>query len=370
MATTELRFNPIALTLAREAREMTQAELSEASSITQGTLSKIENGQIDPSAECIVRLATALRYTEKFFVRHIEYRNLPITFYRKRARVKSRTVRAVRARTQIVREQLRILLRSADIPELRIPMIDSREHRSDIESIAQEVRTHLHLPPGPIDNLTATLENAGVLVSRCDFGTTQIDALSVYEPGDLPPVLFVNPEAPGDRLRFSLAHELGHLVLHHHLAAPPEHVHTEDEADRFAGEFLMPRRDIRSHFAGRIDLAMLARLKKHWRVSIQALIIRARTIGRIGERYQRMLFAQLSSQGMRKQEPVVIPREEPSLMAELVDFYVDNLGYSFPELADALCIEVQELREMFCPERKILTLVAPPGRSRRSLGIQ
>ncbi len=85
-----------------------------------------------------------------------------------------------------------------------------------------------YLPSGPVSSMMECLERAGCIVMMCDMAEAKIDAASYQVPG-LPPVIFVNDALSGDRLRFTLAHELGHLILHRY--PKPE---MEREADTFA----------------------------------------------------------------------------------------------------------------------------------------
>jgi len=337
--------NPAMVTFAREMREVKQDDLAADLGISQGTLSKIENGQFPITPDVVTKLAAALNYPESFFFQDCKYWNLPVTFYRKRARVPANAIRAVRAKACFLRLQMQILLRSLDIPTLRIPLINPEEWHGDVEAVARELRMQLNLPPGPVDNVTRTLEDAGVVVTRCDFGSNQIDALSICEPDGLPPLILVNPNSSGDRLRFSLCHELGHVILHHHLPTSVD-VDTEGQADRFAAEFLMPKADIRGHLSARLNLERFVQLKAHWKVSIQALIRRARSLGRISDRYERTLYSTLSRYGYRKNEPGPIPPEEPGLFRELIEFHLSNLGYSRNELARALHVHPSDFRAL------------------------
>src|SRR5262249_5947367 len=141
-------------------------------------------------------------------------KNLPLPFYRKRIRVPKKVERAVRASMNLRRFELGKLLRSVELPEVHIPLLTSDEYRGDMDRIAAELRTRWHLRPGPIENVTELLESVGVLILPFDFGTNQIDGLSVYEPDDdLPPVIMMNPTLPGDRWRHTLVHELAHIIL-------------------------------------------------------------------------------------------------------------------------------------------------------------
>ena len=81
------------------------------------------------------------------------------------------------------------------------------------EKIATLVRQMWNLLPGPIGNLTRAIEAAGGLVLKCDFGTSKLDAFAQW-PSGMPPLFFVNKSAPADRYRYTLAHEIGHIVMH------------------------------------------------------------------------------------------------------------------------------------------------------------
>ena len=99
------------------------------------------------------------------------------------------------------------------------------------------------LPSGPIPNMVDLLKSNGGIVIPCDFGTDLIDAMSQRIDG-LPVLFFVNVHAPADRLRHTLAHELGHMLLHTIAVKSDEEM--ENEADAFAGAFLLPAAEIKS----------------------------------------------------------------------------------------------------------------------------
>ena len=126
------------------------------------------------------------------------------------------------------------------------------------------------MPRGPISNLVEIIKTAGGIVNLVRFGTHLLDGLSFRGEG-LPPLFFMNKDVPGDRFRFSLAHGVGHMVMH---AVPDEDAKMEDEAHRFAAAFLMPATDIKPYLVG-AKISTLGRVKAYWKVSIKALIKRA-----------------------------------------------------------------------------------------------
>lgn len=332
-------LNPQMLALARELRGLTQSALAKDAGVTQSALSKAEAGLLDLSEELLGRISAAVRLPVEFFRAEYQYRSLPLAF-RRRITVAAGEVRQVIARANAVRFQFAQLLKSVDVPELRVPMLDLRDYKGDVSEVAKDLRRVWPLPDGPVPNLMALLESAGVFILEFDFGTRKIDALAAFDADDdLPPLILVNPAAPADRVRFSLAHELGHLVLHHHLVlAGPQ---CEDEADEFASEFLMPAREIRAHLL-RLTLERAASLKPYWRVSMAALIMRAAQLGAISDMAKRSLFTRLSQLGYRLHEPVEIPRESPSLFRQVIEVHVQKLGYSENELVELLKMSVED----------------------------
>jgi Zn-dependent peptidase ImmA (M78 family) len=146
-----------------------------------------------------------------------------------------------------------------------------------------------------------------------------------------------------DRERFTLAHELGHLIMHD-LPTPPDNA--EREADAFASEFLMPAAEIGPQLAG-IDLAKAANLKRHWKTAMSALIRRARDLGRIDERRYTSLNVQLSQKGWRKVEPVQIEHEQPTLIPKMIKVHHDIHDYDVAVLARLTGLSVAEYSERF-----------------------
>ena len=133
-----------------------------------------------------------------------------------------------------------------------------------------------------------------------------------------------------------LAHELGHLIMH--IEKTPRSVETvEDEADIFASEFLMPENEI-APLLHELDLPVLAQLKRRWRVSMRALIRRAKDVGAINQDAYRRFQILFSKKGYNKNEPVMLPVEQPTLLSETLDLYKSELGYSDYDLMQIMRI--------------------------------
>jgi Zn-dependent peptidase ImmA (M78 family) len=331
------KFNPEMLILARGAQGMSQREVARRMGWSQGKGSKVENGLIDLTLDEVERL-TFLNYPIEFYYNSetTEGFGSCCTFHRKRITTPIKSLEQLHDQINIRRIQVARLLRSAKLPQPSFPRLDIDEFES-AERIAQLLRATWQLPRGRIRSLVEVIENAGGIIVQCDFPTPKIDAVS-QRPRQLPPIFFLNRSKPVDRWRMSLAHELGHMVMHS--VAPTENA--EAEADDFASAFLLPdseelRRDLRN-----IDIRKAAALKLKWRVSMQALIVRAQKLGLITKERYTSLFVRLSQLGYRKHEPHELEEERPMRLRELIDLHLKDLGYSESDLAKAmLCSDAQ-----------------------------
>ena len=150
----------------------------------------------------------------------------------------------------------------------------------------------------PVQSVTEAIENAGGIVMRMEFGTRQADAISEWIPGN-PPLFLVNADAgiPGDRLRLTLAHELAHVIMHRF---PNQNM--ESEANSFAAEFLMPRKQIKGSLYN-LNLAKLVQLKRTWKVSMAALVERAYALKTMTENQRRYFYINMARRGYKMHEP-------------------------------------------------------------------
>ncbi len=338
-----LEINADMLTLARESRGMTQAELARSSGVSQANISKYEAKVFRVHEEHLENIANTLRYPVEFFFL-AEQRfgfGSSCTYHRRRQTMPVRDLNTVLARTNILRMRIKILLRGAELEcDNDFPRLDLNDYDGNVEQIAGILRSMWRIPSGPVTNLVAAIECAGGIVFRCPFGTRKVDAISQWIPG-LPPIFFVNSEIPGDRLRFTLAHELGHIIMHR-----IDSENSEVEADRFASEFLMPAKDIGPDLSS-VNLPKLTRLKPYWKASIAALIRRAHDLGKITDRQYRSLNEMMSRSGYRMSEPAPIAVEEPTLLREIIRVHRQDHGYSVEELGRLLLMGEDEMREDF-----------------------
>lgn len=343
------KFNPDMLRLARDAREATQEDLAAWSGVTQALISKIENRLTTPSADVVEKIASALRLPIPFFMQEERAIGFPPFHYRKRVRLGAKPLARIGAWINIRRQHIAKLLRSYEFKsEKPIPQYDLDETGLTPEQIAERLRGYWLLPHGPIENMVEIIENAGGIVVPCRFDTNLLDAVS-FRSVDLPPLLFMNRDMPGDRFRFSLAHELGHIVMHN---VPGDDQEMEAEADRFAASFLMPATDIRPYFK-EMKISSIGRLKPYWKVSIKALIKRAYDLKLMTDHQYKMLNIQYNAAFKQGETPFEFPQEQPSALKGAVRYHLENLGYSFQELAALLCLGEDDMQVVYIDGAKL-----------------
>lgn len=324
------------LRIARQRKGFQQGEAADRLGVAQATLSRSENGIVEPSEDLIERAVSVYGLPRSFFFQPDTVYGAPVSvhpMWRKKTSVPAKEMDRLVADLNIRIMHLRRLLEAAEVdPGLGVPQLDVDDY-GDPEAIAGIVRAHWKVPPGPIANLTAHVEAAGVVVVHSNLGQSSVSGVTFAVPG-LPPLIILNSDQPADRLRFTLAHELGHLVMHR-FPTP----NMEDEANAFAGALLMPAKDIRPYFVGRrVDFALLAALKPEWKVAMQSLLMRARALGAVTPNQERYLWQQFSMRKMRLREPPELdfPAERPEAVSRLFQLHTGALGYTLGDLEAVL----------------------------------
>jgi len=335
------------LAVAREARGLTQSQLAERSGVPQGTLSKAEHGLLTLSEERLAALADVLDFPLDLLLWDDEVYGFGSSgfYHRKQKSLPQTRLREIQATFNLVRMRARRLSSGLDITHKnRFKPLDLDDYGSP-EEAARAVRAMWSVPMGPVKDVCRLIENAGGVVVRTDFGTPKISAISQWVPGEHP-IFVTNIGNPPDRERFTLVHEIAHVLLHD---TPREEKEGEKEADRFASELLMPAAEIAPHLAGGIDLAKAAQLKPFWRVSMGALIRRAKDLGYINDSRYKSLNVQMSQKGWMRREPVAIEPDRPRFLDQVIAAQLDN-GYDADELAKVVGLTTDEFRHTYLPD--------------------
>lgn len=333
----ETRFNYQMLELARSSRGITQKELANLINRTQAAVSQWEHNLREPNEEDISLLSDALNYPKSFFYQQeIDVYLPPVQgHYRKKAALKAVSRTQLESHFRLLGGWVNKLQDAIEVEDGIASPDFSDDDLSDStpEDLARRLRAKWRVPNGPIRSLTTLLENHKIVVAKTWMFNENVDGYSFHTNSGMP-VIYVNREMSIDRMRFSIAHELGHLVMHSD-CLPDEA--REKEAHRFAAEFLMPSHDIHDQLINlRIDGLMS--LKARWGSSMTALVRRSRDLGLLNEdRYKGMLIG-LSP--YRKKEPVDLTKhgfvEQPQLLTLMMRYHLDEVGMTTTQIRDML----------------------------------
>lgn len=334
--------------LAREYRALTQKELAEAVGVKQPQIAMLEGGVPGAASYATIKaISDALRFPIEFFAQ-AEHRlgfGSSSVYYRKMASITAADRKAISSITNLARIGLKTLLDAVDVEaDLDLPKIDLDDVDGAPARAASIVRAAWSLPDGPIANLSSLIERAGVVIVEIDFGIRGISGTGM-RLANMPPIIFINSALPPDRYRFTLAHEIAHLVLHD---TPRETM--EDEADEFASELLMQKMEFHvsvSQFGNRPTLRNLIALKPYWKVAISAMILRLASLDIISSDYKRSLFIQMSNLKMRLDEPQPFPRELPTLFAKIIKAALGDLPADRDSMARILKLPSDVFTRLF-----------------------
>ena len=318
-------FDGSRLTLARHLAGLRKSDLAGLVDKSATAVAAWESGAKRPTAATVGQLALSLSVDPGFFAARPDDIAALSTMPH---------FRSLRSTSQLARDQafaygqLAVAIASSmekhvEFPDVDVPSVPVTVGPVDDdgpERAAQELRDRWEIGPGPVGHLLRLLEYHGVLVVFSAPQTAAVDAYSF--DSRLRPVVVLNPiKRDYYRQRFDVAHELGHLIMHGD--AEPGGRIVEEQAHRFASELLLPSAEIRellpATMGGNVWVS-LAKLKEQWGVSMQALLYRARRLGRLGDVSYRNAMATISARGWRRDEPGLITAiEQPSLLAKAVE---------------------------------------------------
>jgi Zn-dependent peptidase ImmA (M78 family)/DNA-binding XRE family transcriptional regulator len=348
-------FNPNRLSLARERRGYTKAELARRARVDTRSITAYEAGEREPSQDTLRTLAHTLAFPiEFFFGEDLERLDMGGVSFRSMSKMTAGQRDMALAQGALALSFSNWIEHRFELPEPAIPDLGYEEP----EAAAESLRTLWGLGQLRIRNIVHLLESKGIRVFSLGVEAREVDAFS-FRKGSLP-FVFLNSFKSAERSRFDAAHELGHLVLHGH--ASPNGRQAEFEADRFAAAFLMPRASLLAEAPKSPTMNALLALKSSWAVSVVALARRLHEIGGMRDWHYRSVCIQIAKRGYRISEPNECPRERSAALPQILRNLYEEDGLSLAGIARNLSIPASELEQMLFG--LVMTTVA--GGRRRS----
>ena len=329
---------------AREYRGLSQTALAKnIKGLSQSNLSKFEKGLGTLSNEVIDRIIEHLEFPRGFYEKRI-YNVVENAHYRTKSITKGNRME-LEYSSKIIGYIIDEMSDAVEFPDTKIKQIDIEDGYTPFE-IASFTRRFMGLTDEPVKDIFTLLENYGIIVVEIEDSTDLFDGVSFpTDKGYY--VVVINKNFSNDRKRFTLAHELGHIIMH---ISPtfiiPNYRDKEAEAHQFASEFLMPSDHIRSSLRS-LKLSSLGELKRYWLTSMASIIRRAYDLELITKEKYSNFYIELSRRGYRKNEPINVYIDKPTLFNQAYLLHKNELNYSDSDLAESFGLSIDIIDKFF-----------------------
>ncbi len=323
---------------AREARAMSMEDLAISIGVTRQSISKYEHGIVKPSPEMLKAISYSLDFPSEFFYKEDIETNAGSSplFFRSKSGISKKIKTACKYQIKWTDDIKKQLEKYVDFVELDVLTI-SKEYEDltfeEVEELALTIRENWEINDDPINDLIGLLENKGIIVAQ--FATNSycafkgIDAFSCWKNGT-PYILYHPLQKSAVRTRFSILHELGHLIMHSSIEENNSEkkivVDLADmQADRFAAAFLLPPtsfpKDIRS-----TSLTSLEIVKQKWGAAMSTIIKRCETLELLTDSQINYLKRQMTTQKYWYKEPLddILTIAEPEMIRDAIYLLIDN----------------------------------------------
>lgn len=332
-------INQKMISIARESREIDNREMAELLNVNTSTISRWENESVNVSKETLEAISDNLKYPISFF--HQKGEAIPLALsYRKRHVVAAKLMHQIEANINIARLNIETLLDNIKLKEPNLPVLDVAKYGTP-EECAKQLKKIWKVEKGVVNNIVELLEENNIALLNLDFKTERVDGRCTIAKGKYP-IIVTNKSLLGDRQRFTLAYQLGHLVMHLY-TNPKFDKDLSHEANMFAAEFLMPEKEIKKDLED-LNLAKLGDLKLKWKVSMQALLYRAADLEVITANQKMYILSQLNAMNLRRREPVEldVKIEQYKMVRDLITTYRTKQKLSVPKMAAFLHLNVDD----------------------------
>lgn len=331
---------------ARKMRGMSLDSLSHAigNAVTRQAISKYEQGRAIPNSKTLLALASALGVKIDFLFRPYAVEVSQIDF-RKKAKCSDAKCESLKERVQEEMERyLEIEQMCGSINRFTLVKQDARSV-SDVPRIAADVRAAFKLGSDGISNVIEVLENNGVKVVEIEEADS-VDGLCGYV-NDTIPIIMVNSRFSPERKRFTVLHELGHLIMNFPDSMDGKEV--ESICNAFANEMLLPHSELIDRIGtARHDISMaeLTDIQKLFGISIDAIMYRLHQQGVISaNRFKTFNIKKNTDKGFKDSvQKSRIPQEHSGRFARMVYRALADEAISISKAASLLNTSVDKVQ--------------------------
>ncbi len=345
------------------------SELADLVDVSKQAISQYETGKTKPTDGILNQIASVLRYSVDFFRKPVPANTSMASgvFFRSKRTARQKDLKSAEMKIEILREIDNYLSQYIDFPVVNFPRVDYDYNGIEpigndiIENYAMQLRAFWNLGNGPINNLMNVVQRNGIVVSSTKLKLQKLDGLSEWY-NNTPYIFMSRDKDTNCRIRFGIAHEIGHLLMHAGNIPPDDitkdavHKKLEDEANRFAGAFLLPKDSFQNDvFKTSID--HFIQLKAKWKVSLSAMIYRCNTLEFLTVSQLKYLNDQMTQRVYWHHEPLdnEMPIEKPFAHKQAVKLLLENDIIQPIDFVNAIGCLPEELEDYCCLEKGTLT---------------
>ena len=331
-------------------RLLKNLSLKEAGSLlnmSAPAISKYEKGDIHPDSKKLIEFANAYNVKVLDLLKTYDSPKMEFNSFRKRKRLQGENLELLK---EIIQNKVSDYLKVIELNEIKTKKNKIKKYicnnETDAELAAENFRNNYKLSINqPIPDLINVLENIGILIIEIDNSTekfSDFDGLSEIVK-DVPLIVLLN-NIDGERQRFTIAHELGHLILN----IKNKNLNAEKMCNKFASNLLMPKEAVINEFGisrNNISFYELRAFKSEYKVSMAAILYRLKELNIISEYLYKKINISFSSKGYKKHEPDPIKPEKSYQFKRLVHkLEVDNI-ISLNKACELLGITIDEYND-------------------------
>lgn len=274
--------------------------------LSRQALHRYEKGEVMPDSEKINMLSKALNVNTDYFFRTTKV-ELGSIEYRKLNKMSSKDAAMISEKTK---EYLSRYLELEEIlglsNEFNNPLegIEPVTKYEDVNKAANTLRDKWELGKGPLFNIVELLEDKKIKVLKLEVDDN-FDGLQTCVNGNIPVIVYnLKKTNKPDRIRFTLLHELAHLLLNFGDITEKE---KETLCHEFSGAMLLPEDTIKGELGAhrsKLSTIELGNIKKQYGISMQAIVMRAKACGIISDSYTSQFFSFMDQMNWRIDEPI------------------------------------------------------------------
>ena len=295
--------------------------LAENVGVSQTAINKYEKGLLTPNSTMLIKLAKALDVKVGYFFR-TDTLDLKTFEYLRKSTLPIKKLQMIEGK---VREQLerRLELESLfpypPVPDFVLPngFPETITSMDEIDQVAKTVRDQWQLGMNQLPKLSDVLESKGIRIFEVDESDeSKFDGLAATVNGYR--IIVISKHWTGDRQRFTMARELGHLILAGRLSSD---LNEDRASDRFAGAFLLPDSTIIANLGKHrtcLEWQELLLIKQGYGIAMSVILHRLRDLGVIKPSHYKQLKIEFSKCNWHNNEPQSYPAEEPHHFKGLV----------------------------------------------------